>query len=189
VTINRLRLRISLRQIAQEAGKLADLLAEHSVDNEDNFEFDSKNPAITLKTLEVLDTYTMVGEVKQTTKRPVAIALPDPRLVRQLIAQRYARGKYFDEDFFCDPAWNMLLDLAAAREEHKRVSVTSLCIASLVPPTTALRYIQVMTQKGLIVRTRDTVDARRSFLTLSDRTADAMARYFNETGILKNMRA
>ena len=42
----------------------------------------------------------------------------------------------------------MLLDLTAARAEHTRVSVTSLCIASGVPPTTALRWIGQMSDAG-----------------------------------------
>jgi len=76
----------------------------------------------------------------------------------------------------------MLLDLAAARGEHKRVSVTSLCIASGVPPTTALRWIGQLTSAGLLDRVEDQADRRRAFLALSDRAAEAMARYFAEIG-------
>ena len=109
-------------------------------------------------------------------------ALPDPRLVRQIIRQRQARAQFFDGDLFADPAWDMLLDLAAARAEHKRVSVTSLCIASGVPPTTALRWIALLTEAGLLERVEDERDRRRAFIALTDRAADAMARYFAELG-------
>lgn len=108
--------------------------------------------------------------------------LPDPRLVRQIIRQRHARARYFDSELFADPAWDILLDLTAARAEHKRVSVTSLCIASGVPPTTALRWIAQMTQAGLLERVEDESDKRRAFIALTDRAADAMARYFAEVG-------
>ena len=57
-------------------------------------------------------------------------ALPDPRLVRRILRQRQQRVRFFEGDLFADPAWDMLLDLTAAREEDKRVSVTSLCIAA-----------------------------------------------------------
>ncbi|MEZ5655102.1 MAG: hypothetical protein R3E04_04340 [Sphingobium sp.] len=40
---------------------------------------------------------------------------------------------------FGEAAWDMLLDLFVSRSENKRVSVSSLCIASGVPATTALR--------------------------------------------------
>lgn len=109
-------------------------------------------------------------------------ALPDPRLVRRIIRQRQLRARFFDGDLFGDPAWDMLLDLTAARAEHARVSVTSLCIASGVPPTTALRWIGQMIDAGLLERVEDETDRRRAFITLTDKASDAMARYFGELG-------
>jgi hypothetical protein len=108
--------------------------------------------------------------------------LPDPRLVRRIIRQRQLRARFFDGDLFGDPAWDMLLDLTAARAEHTRVSVTSLCIASGVPPTTALRWIGQMTEAGLFERVEDETDRRRAFVALTDKAADAMARFFAELG-------
>ena len=118
----------------------------------------------------------------QPPVRAVRPPLPDPRLVRRIIRQRQLRARFFDGDLFADPAWDMLLDLTAARAEHVRVSVTSLCIASGVPPTTALRWIGQMTDAGLFERVGDDADRRRAFIALTDRAADAMARYFAELG-------
>lgn len=108
--------------------------------------------------------------------------LPDPRLLRRIIRQRRMRSKFFKGDLFADPAWDILLDLAAARAENKRVSVTSLCIASAVPPTTALRWIAQLVEAGLLQRVEDDVDRRRAFVWLSDVGADAVARYFADLG-------
>ena len=108
--------------------------------------------------------------------------LPDARLVRKIIAQRQARAKFFEPSLFADPAWDILLDLTAARVEHIRVSVTSLCIAAAVPPTTALRWIAQMTEAGLLERVEDESDRRRAFIQLSDTAADAMAAYFASLG-------
>ncbi len=108
--------------------------------------------------------------------------MPDPRLIRRIIRQRQLRKRFFDADLFADPAWDMLLDLTAARAEHIRVSVTSLCIASAVPPTTALRWIGQLTDAGLFQRVEDEADRRRVFIALTDSAADAMARYFAELG-------
>lgn len=119
------------------------------------------------------------AERPQRAARP---PLPDPRLVRRIIQHRQARAKFFGSELFADPAWDMLLDLTAARAEHARVSVTSLCIAAGVPPTTALRWIGQMTKSGLLERVDDDADRRRAFITLADRTAEAMARYFAELG-------
>ncbi len=114
--------------------------------------------------------------------RPPRPPLPDPRLVRLIIRQRQLRGQFFDPEQFADPAWDILLDLTAARAEHTRVSVTSLCIASGVPPTTALRWIGQMVETGLLERVEDESDRRRAFIQLSDKAAEAMARYFAELG-------
>lgn len=68
----------------------------------------------------------------------------------------------------------MLLDLAAARLEGTRVSVSSLCIAAAVPTTTALRWIRSLSEAGLFVRATDVNDARRTWIGLSDAAHAAM---------------
>lgn len=108
--------------------------------------------------------------------------LPDSALVRRLLRHRHQRAAHFGSDLFADPAWDMLLDLTAARGERKRVSVTSLCIAAGVPATTALRWIAQMTEQGLFVRVDDRADRRRAFIDLSDQAAIGMARYFAALG-------
>lgn len=113
---------------------------------------------------------------------PPRAQLPDPRMVRRMIRQRQMRARFFDADLFADPAWDMLLDLTAAHEEKAKVSVTSLCIASSVPPTTALRWIGQMTEAGLLKRIEDETDRRRAFITLTDKAVDGMARYFADMG-------
>jgi DNA-binding MarR family transcriptional regulator len=105
-------------------------------------------------------------------------ALPDPRMVRQIIANRQARTRFFDAELFGEPAWDMLLDLTAAHGEGVRVSVTSLCIAAGVPATTALRWLTQMVESGIFVRVPDPADRRRAFIVLSDRSLTAMASYF-----------
>lgn len=108
--------------------------------------------------------------------------LPDPRLVRATIRKRQLRTRFFDADMFADPAWDMLLDLTAARAEGRRVSITSLCIASGVPPTTALRWIGQLTERGLLVREEDTKDRRRAYIGLSGEAVASMAHYFDAAG-------
>ena len=107
-------------------------------------------------------------------------SLPDPRTVRALIARRQARAKFFEGELFADPAWDMLLDLTAADGERQRVSVTSLCIAAMVPATTALRWIKQLVDCGVFERKADPSDKRRAFIALSDKSREAMARYFAE---------
>ena len=108
--------------------------------------------------------------------------LPDPRLVRRIIRQRQLRARYLPGELFADPVWDMLLDLTAAAAEHSRISVTSLCLASGVPPSTALRWITQMEEAGLVERQDDNTDRRRAFIVLSDSTMTSMARYFEAIG-------
>ena len=97
--------------------------------------------------------------------------------VRAIIRARRIRDRYFHAELFADPAWDMLLDLLAARLEKNRVAVSSLCIAAAVPATTALRWIKALTDRGLFVRSADPEDGRRVYIELSDDTARALAAY------------
>jgi DNA-binding MarR family transcriptional regulator len=104
--------------------------------------------------------------------------------VRQVIRARRLRARFFDEDLFADPAWDMLLDLLQAEIAQHRVPVSSLCIAAAVPATTALRWIKTMTDVGLFKRRADPHDGRRIFVELSSGASEAMRRYFGEVGKL-----
>lgn len=97
--------------------------------------------------------------------------------LRGMIRARRARTQYFPGDLFADPAWDILLDLMAARLEGKQVSVSSLCIAAAVPATTALRWIKSMTDAGLLERRADPADGRRVFIDMSDAAATSMRTY------------
>ena len=103
----------------------------------------------------------------------------DADMVRALIRVRRLRDQFFPKDLFADPAWDMLLDLMAARLEQSRVAVSSLCIAASVPATTALRWIRTLTEHGLFVRRHDPEDGRRIFIELSDGASDALIAYFH----------
>jgi hypothetical protein len=101
----------------------------------------------------------------------------DAGLVRIMIRARRLRDQFFPSDIFADPAWDMLLDLFAARLEKRRVAVSSLCIAAAVPSTTALRWIKSLCDHGLFVRVADPEDGRRVFIELSDDAAANMENY------------
>jgi DNA-binding MarR family transcriptional regulator len=97
--------------------------------------------------------------------------------VRDVIRARRLRDRFFGGGLFEDPAWDMLLDLFAAGLERSQVSVSSLCIAAAVAPTTALRWIGRLTAAGLLDRAADPADRRRAFVTLSPRADVAMRSY------------
>jgi DNA-binding MarR family transcriptional regulator len=102
--------------------------------------------------------------------------------VRSIIRARRLRSRFFAEELFADPAWDMLLDLLQAEIAHLRVPVSSLCIAAAVPATTALRWLKTMVSQGVFVRRADPHDGRRVFVELAPDASGALRRYFAEVG-------
>lgn len=142
-----------LHQLSEEVGRIAGILA--SLSDEDERHGARERP---------------IG----TSEEEAGI---DPTQIRAIIRARRLRDQFFRSDLFADPAWDMLLDLMAARIERSRVAVSSLCIAAAVPATTALRWIKLLTDRGLLVRSADPQDGRRVYIELSDEAARATAAY------------
>lgn len=94
--------------------------------------------------------------------------------VRAIIRARRMRDQHLPADLFADPAWDMMLDLLAARLSGQRVSVSSLCIAAAVPPTTALRWIRQLTDRAVFARIDDPADGRRVFIELTEAASQAV---------------
>ena len=126
-----------------------------------------------------------IGSGVRVLQRSLGYA-PDPagpadlEFIRAMLRARRLRDEHFPGDLFADPAWDILLDLMAARLERKQVTVSSLCVASAVPPTTALRWIGVLAERGLLVRAADAADRRRAFVELSDAGARALGGWLRQ---------
>lgn len=146
-----------LRQLSDEVSRIAATLARLST-----------GPAATPRPVEIEP----VGELPEVPAETV----------RAIIRARRLRSRYFSEELFADPAWDMMLDLLQAEISKLRVPVSSLCIAAAVPATTALRWLKTMTQEGLFVRRADPHDGRRVFVELAPQTSQALRRYFSEVG-------
>jgi DNA-binding MarR family transcriptional regulator len=99
--------------------------------------------------------------------------------VRSILKARRAREEMIGKDLFADPAWDMLLDLYAAGLEQRKVSTSELCIASAVPATTALRWIDKLVQMKLVNRQGDHLDGRRIWVSLTPAARITMEAYFD----------
>lgn len=73
-----------------------------------------------------------------------------------------------------DATWNMLAELLRARITRRRISVTSLCLASRGPVTSALRRVERLLADGLITYALDPKDRRRKFVELTSEGANRM---------------
>lgn len=109
------------------------------------------------------------------------MSLHDPaqsRLVRAVQTARKRRRGLFPDGLFSDPAWEILLELYAVHLDQLRTSITSVCAASSVPTTTALRWVAKLEQDGIVVRVDDPLDARRSWIALTPGGLERMRTYF-----------
>lgn len=97
--------------------------------------------------------------------------------LKDILQRRERRNKFFPDDLFFDPAWDILLNLALAELQQRRMSVSALCFSMGVPQTTALRWIKSMTDNGWVLRSDDPLDARRKFLELSEFASVKMLDY------------
>lgn len=96
---------------------------------------------------------------------------------KRLLSERRLRERHFDKQLFGEPVWDLLLDLFIAYEECRDISMSSAAIAANVSATTALRYVAMMTDQGMIVRRADASDARRVYVSLSAESRARVAEY------------
>lgn len=82
-------------------------------------------------------------------------------------ARRKVDGVFGMAGFTVSPAWDIILDLYQAKSRGMRISVTSACIGAACPPTTGLRWLQVLEDMQLIERKPDENDRRRTVVELS----------------------
>jgi hypothetical protein len=88
---------------------------------------------------------------------------------KRIYDQRRGVDKIFNfEGFSRSPAWDIMLDLFEARCHNKNISVSSAGIGASCPSTTALRWLHALELQGLIARSSDPTDKRRSMISLTN---------------------
>lgn len=99
------------------------------------------------------------------------------RILQNTMINRQKRAEFLPGELFSDPVWDILLDLAVAYIDGRPIPVSSACIASGAPISTALRRIRELTDAGMIVRWQDPDDARRDMVSLTEESMERMRRY------------
>lgn len=102
---------------------------------------------------------------------------PSCAQLKQLLKARRARATFFGAHLFPDPAWDILLQAYVALLEEEPLLVSTICRESVVPATTALRWISILEGDGLLYRRHDPGGERRSWLELSRSGRVAMEQY------------
>lgn len=97
--------------------------------------------------------------------------------IRDLLRREAKRREIGGGELFGDPTWAMLLDLLLAKFEERRISVSSACIASGAPMSTALRLVRRLVGEEVLVRLPDEHDRRRHFLVINPRLEQPLLDY------------
>lgn len=103
----------------------------------------------------------------------------DNRALHDYRKRRLRSSSFDDFPFDREGCWDIMLDLHS-REFEKRgpVSVSSACIASALPSTTALRHLQHLEQAGLVEIVPCRTDARSKLVHLTERAHQCFEAYF-----------
>jgi len=68
---------------------------------------------------------------------------------------------------FANSCWNMCLDVYICDLKDQRVTVSAIAHSSGIPMTTAMRYINLMVEQGLLTKTPNSEDNRMIFVSVS----------------------
>jgi DNA-binding MarR family transcriptional regulator len=99
---------------------------------------------------------------------------------RRAILERRKRAEMFGTAMFGEPAWEMLLILYV-EQNNLRLTIARLTQLSGASATTVLRWLEYLEGEELIRRYAHPVDARSSFVGMTDRGLQALDLYFSET--------
>ncbi|KTE77984.1 DNA repair protein RadC [Sphingopyxis sp. A083] len=97
--------------------------------------------------------------------------------MRRRILRRQLLG---NPELFGEPAWDMLVDLFIHQSRGQPLSMSSLCITAAIPTSSAMKLIQRLCDAGILARSPDAHDGRRSLVSLTPEVAHRLRAYFAE---------
>jgi DNA-binding MarR family transcriptional regulator len=84
----------------------------------------------------------------------------------ELFAIRERRRDFVNANQLGEPAWDMMLALVIGFLQQRRLIIADVIRVSELPESTALRWIDVLQERGFIRYARDELDARATFVEL-----------------------
>lgn len=97
------------------------------------------------------------------------------RFAKGIHAARLRRQDFLGAELLGEPGWDMMLALFIAALEQYSLTISNLIAASGVPPTTALRWIEVLHDRGFVSRKPNKLDRRVIFIELETEGRAQMA--------------
>jgi DNA-binding MarR family transcriptional regulator len=100
-------------------------------------------------------------------------AVDERTYARRLLARRREQERVLGERWSMGSVWDLLLHIFSA-ESSSELTVQAIAKATGIAPTTVLRWLAELESEGLVIRARDSSDARRVNLGLSDATTSSL---------------
>ena len=99
---------------------------------------------------------------------------------REILTLRQKRAELFGPSMFGEPAWEMLLQLYSMAGASRQ-SMSRLAQLSGTSKATALRWIDYLLDRGLIIRQPHPTDLRTAFVELTDKGREKLEAYLADT--------
>jgi Response regulator containing CheY-like receiver, AAA-type ATPase, and DNA-binding domains len=117
----------------------------------------------------------VMQEAEKSARNSADTAVLDTIDTLRQLKNRYAHLK------LDDLSWDLLLELARADRRRQRLSVSGLMISvANVSPTTLLRRINDLTERGYVTRIPDPNDARRDFVALTPKANELISEFIDQ---------
>lgn len=101
-------------------------------------------------------------------------------MARSIVAARRKLAGHLDGALFANPGLDILMFLFAEGVNGATVTTNACCAAAGVPRTTALRWVKLLQDRGLIAGSDDVSDRRVTMLALTDRARDIVRVWLSE---------
>lgn len=101
-------------------------------------------------------------------------------MARGIVAARRRLASHLDAALFANPGLDIMMFLFAEGVEGGPVTTNACCAAAGVPRTTALRWVKLLQDRGLVDCSDDVSDRRVTMLALTDRARDIVRLWLTE---------
>ena len=101
-------------------------------------------------------------------------------LARSITAARRRLSEHLEPSLFANPGMDIMLFLFAEGLQGATVTTNACCAAAGVPRTTALRWIKLLQDRGLVIGSDDISDRRVTMLALSQAGRGTIGTWLRE---------
>lgn len=110
------------------------------------------------------------------------------RLAESLRDELELRKNFFSSVTFGGHSWKIMLELLATTSQKRNASVTTMATLGDMPATTGLRWINVLSNEGLITIANDLDDPLGKSVILTDQGRRNMESYLGTIAELRDLR-